>query len=386
MPSIQMRSARTAHQGEAAAAEDLLSQLGSFTPKLVTLFASRDRDHTALNRALRERLPKGTRLIGASSAGEIDNQGMHFGGAVLSGLAGDFDVGIGMAEGLSVDATGAGTIATTQALSELGIRPGDTNPRKCVGIVIDDGFRYKKEELLLGILEKNQSLVLVGGGASDREQDPAKQSALVHVDGKVSTDAALVAILRTDAPWAAMRSHWYEPTGQLVRITKVDDSHLRVIEIDGKPAAQRYAEILGVGVDDLEYGKPHGFGARPTALKVGREYFIRAPWKPLPDDSILFANLVEEGAEYEIMRRGDMVAMTKRFFEEDVPRRVQSPQAALLFHCSGRTWLADAAGEREKLAETFKLAPPCVGLNVYFEIYCGFSINNTLTSVVFGAS
>jgi len=27
-------------------------------PKLVTMFASRDRDHIALNRAMRERLPK----------------------------------------------------------------------------------------------------------------------------------------------------------------------------------------------------------------------------------------------------------------------------------------------------------------------------------------
>jgi hypothetical protein len=381
-----MRNARSAKTDEAAAAEDMLAQLGSFTPKLVTLFASRNRDHAALNRAVRERLPKGTRLIGASTGGEIDNHGMHFGGAVLAGLAGDFDVGVGLAEGLTTDATGAGTAATTHALSELGIRPGEANPRKCVGIVIDDAFRYKKEELLLGILEKNQNMVLVGGGAADREQDPAKQSALVHVDDKVVTDAALVAIIRTDAPWAAMRSHWYEPTGQLVRMTKVDDTHTRVLEIDGKPAAKRYAEVLGVEVDELEYGKPKGFGVRPTAMKVGREYFIRAPWKPLPDDSIFFANLVEEGAEYEIMRRGDMVGMTRRFFEEDIPRRVQSPQAALLFHCSGRTWLAEADGSRDKVAETFKLAPTCVGMNVFFEIYCGFSINNTLTSVVFGAS
>jgi hypothetical protein len=241
MPAIQMRTARTARSDADAAAEELVSQLGSFTPKLVTLFASRTYDHTALNRAVRERLPKTTRLIGASSAGEIDNSGMHFGGAVLSGLGGDLDVGIGLAEGLTTDAAGAGSAATTRAFEELGIRAAEANPRKCVGIVIDDGFRFKKEELLLGILDRNQSLVLVGGGASDGEQDPAKQSALVHVDGKVATDAALVAVVRTDVPWAALRSHWYEPTGQVVRITKVDDAHLRVIEIDGQPAAKRYA-------------------------------------------------------------------------------------------------------------------------------------------------
>jgi hypothetical protein len=38
------------------------------------------------------------------------------------------------------------------------------------------------------------------------------------------------------------------------------------------------------------------------------------------------------------------------------------------------------------LSRTFASAPPCVGLNVHFEIYCGFHINTTLTSLVFGRS
>ena len=29
-------------------------------------------------------------------------------------------------------------------------------------------------------------------------------------------------------------------------------------------------------------------------------------------------------------------------------------------------------------------APPCAGLNVNFEMYCGFAINTTLTALVFG--
>src|SRR5262249_60006787 len=86
---------------------------------------------------------------------------------------------------------------------------------------------------------------------------------------------------------AALRSHWYVPTGQTVRITKIDETAKRALEIDGQPAARRYADLLGVGVDDLEFGKPRGFAVRPTALRVGREYFIRAPWKPLDAGSIL---------------------------------------------------------------------------------------------------
>ncbi len=386
MPSIQMRSARSAHADEEAAAEELVSQLGAFRPKLVTLFASRGRDHTRLNRAVRSRFPKGTRLIGASTAGEIDNEGSHSGSVVLSGLAGDFDVGIGLAEKISGDAARVAGLATARAFDELGLHARDANPKRCVGIVIDDGFRYRKEELLMGILEKNQSLVLVGGGASDHERDPAKQSALIHVDGEVVTDGALVAFVRTEAPWAALRSHWFEPTGQKLRITRVDESALFALEIDGRPAAKRYAELLGVELADLDFMGSKGFSVRPTALKVGREYFIRGPWYPTPEGTIRFANLLDEGAEYEVMKRGDMVKMTQQFFDEVVPSRVQSPQAALLFNCSARAMLVRANGLDEGMNAAYAHAPTCAGFNVNFEIYCGFAINSTLTSVVFGAS
>ncbi|MGZ3461502.1 MAG: FIST N-terminal domain-containing protein, partial [Archangium sp.] len=213
MARVKMQTARTTQSDPVAAAEDLLRQLqGGETPRLVTLFASRDRDQAALNRAVRERLPKGTRLVGATTAGELDNRGIYSGSVVLGALSGDFEVGLGLGTGLSVDAVGAGATAMKRAAQDLGVRQSDIDSRQYVGLVIDDGFRYKKEELLLGILDKNQTLVLVGGGAADHEPDPARQSALLHVDGEVATDAVLVALFKTNAPWAALRSHWYLPT------------------------------------------------------------------------------------------------------------------------------------------------------------------------------
>jgi hypothetical protein len=386
MAQVKMQSARTTLSEPVAAAEDLMRQLGGAVPKLVIMFASRDRDQHALNRAVRERLPEGARLVGATTAGELDNQGIHVGSVVLSALSGDFEVGLGLGTGLSVDAVGAGAAAIKRACEELGVRQQDLDPRRYVGLVIDDGFRYKKEELLLGILEKSQTLVLVGGGAADHEQDPARQSALVHIDGEIAGDGVLVALFKTSAPWGALRHHWYQPTGEQLVVTKVDESHTRALEIDGKPAAQRYAELLGVGVEDLEFGKPKGFAVRPTAVKVGREYFIRAAWKPLPDGSILFANLLEEGTEMELMKIGDPAGMMRQFFQEELPRRVQNPQASLLFHCSGRMWYAGATNAVTELADTLRFAPPAAGMNVHFEIYSGFHINTTLTVLAFGAN
>jgi hypothetical protein len=381
-----MVHARTAERDAGPAAEELCRQLGGAKAKLVVVFASRDRDHVALNRALRERLPKDVRILGASTGGEIDRDGMHAGTVVAAALTGDLEVGLGLGRNMSADAASAGEAAVRAAAQELGARPEDLGSRKYGAIVIDDGFRYRKEELLLGVMAMNQALIAVGGGASDAEPDPAKQSAIVHVDGEVATDAVAVALFRTEAPWAALRSHSYAPTGQTLRITKIDGTAKRALEIDGRPAAARYAELLGVGIDELEFGKPKGFALRPTALRVGREYFIRGPWKPLDDGSILFANMLEEGSELELVHDTGIVESTRRFLETELPARVPSPRAALFFHCGGRVWYAAATGRLEELGRAFQVAPPCIGFNVFFEIYCGFHINTTLTALAFGAS
>lgn len=385
MPSVNLATARTTTADPEKAAEELCQSLGGITPKLVTLFASRDRDHVALNKAIRKRLPQ-ARLLGATTGGEIDREGIHRGSVVLGAFTGDFDVGIGLGKELSTGAVVAGERAIARACDELGAPADQLASKKYVAVVVDDAFRFKKEELLLGIMSKNQGLVAVGGGASDHENDPAKQSALVHVDDEVTTDAVAVVLFRTDAPWAALRSHWYHPTGKTMRITKVDPTATRALEIDGQPAAKRYADLLGVTPDDLEFGKPKGFAIMPTALRVGREYFIRAPWKPLEDGSILFANLLEEGTELELVKMGDPVGDTKRFFETEIPAKVPNPQAGIMFHCSGRYWYAQSTDTVGTLGRAFGTGPNVVGLNVHFEIYCGFHINTTLTSLVFGRS
>lgn len=386
MAKIHIHSARTDNEQPAQAAEELVKQLGDSNPKLVTLYATRAYDHRALNAAVRARLPKSTRLIGATTSAPIDNTGMHFNGAALGALTGDFEVGLGIGHGLSVDAMSAGNQAISRAREELGVRPVDIDTRHYVGCVIDDGYRYKKEELLLGILEKNPSLLLVGGGASDHEQDPAKQMALVHLDGEVAGDAAVLALFRTDAPFAALRHHAYMPTGRTLTITKLDDTQKRVLEIDGKPATQRYAELLGISIDELDYPNQKGFGGFSLALRVGREYFMRSPWFPNADGSILFANLLQEGTELELMRLGNMAESTVKFFQEELPRRVQSPQCVLLFNCTGRVWLSQAAGTVDQLSDSFKSAPPAIGMNAWFETYCGFHISSTLTMLAFGAN
>jgi len=385
MASVTLKYGRSSKTDEADAIEDVLEQLGPVDPKLVTLFAARDRDHAALNAKLRERLPAGARLLGASSAGEITREGVAFGSIVVAALEGDLEVGLGLGSGLENDALRAGGDAMKSACEQLGTTPNAVDTSSHVGVVIDDGYKNKKEELLMGALGQNQGILLVGGGASCPEMDPAKQSSVIHVDGEVADDCVAIAMIKTSAPFAALRHHAYSPTEERMVITEVSDDGYRALTIDGKPAAAHYADVIGVKPEELPFGMPTGFSDRPLAMRVGREYFMRSPLTPLPDGSVLFANLIEEGAEYELMKLGDQPSAMKQFWTEEVPRRVRNPQSALLFHCNGRQFVAMQQGSAEALSAAFATAPPSAGLNVQFEMYCGFHINTTLTTLVFGS-
>lgn len=383
MARVDLVAARTTETDADRAADDLARALDAdaVPPKLLVFFASRDRDHVALNDALRRRMP-GTRLVGASCARQIDAAGQHTGSIVASALRGDVDVGLGAACRIGVEPVRAGTDAMLAACRDLGVAPEDLSKRH-VGMVITDGYGGRKEELLLGAMEPNSALILVGGGACDESlTDP---SSIIHVDDRVLADAAAIVIFQTDARWAALRSHWYRPTGRRVTITKIDAACLRALEIDGKPAAQRYADLLGVEPAELTFGTPRGFARSPTGILVGREYFLRSPHMPLADGSILFANLLEEGMELELMEADDLAGSTRRFLAEEVPARVGEPTAGLFFSCAGRRWFTDAVGQTGAVSRTFGSAPWAIGMESWYEIYCGFTLNATLSALVFGA-
>jgi hypothetical protein len=382
MATVRLQNASSPSRSPEAAAEEVLTVLGSFVPKVVLGFIPGPWDQRAYHAALRARLPKPVHLITSSTGGEITNQGLVTEQMVIGALGGDLDVAVGYATGLARDAAKAGSVAIEMAAQRLGTRVANLD-RHHGAVVIDDGFKMKKEELLLGVLEKNQGLVLVGGGASGYEF--MKGAGIIGVDGEVFADGVVTMLFRSTAPWAAFRSHWYEATGQRTRLTKVDIAARRIIELDGQSAGRRWAEIAGVPPEHLTFANPEQFLRWSMAMRVGREFFLRSIAKRMDDDTLDSANMMQEDLELEVMRAGDIIASTRRFFAEEIPRRVANPTAALLFDCGARKLYAQLLGKLPELSATFASAPIAAGFTCQFETYCGFMVNSTLTALVFGS-
>jgi hypothetical protein len=382
MAKVRFESATSSSTSPEQAAEETLTTLGSFPAKVVFGFIPGPFDHRAYHQALHERLPKDTHLVTSSTGGELTTGGYLTNHLVLGALGGDLDVGIGWGTGLSRDAAHAGSSAIDRAAKSLGMKVADLD-RHYGAVVIDDGLKMKKEEMLLGVLEKNQGLVLVGGGASSYEF--MQGEGWMGVDGEVFTDGTVTALFKTLAPWAALRSHAYEPTGQRVRVTKFDSETRRILEFDGKPAGARWCELANLPPENLHLTHmDHMKWA--LAMKVGREYFLRAVVHAADADAVESTSLLQEDQELEVVTVGNIVESTRRFFREEVPRRVRNPSAALLFDCGARRFYAMMHGKLDELGTVLSSAPPSAGFTVSFETYCGFMISSTLTSLVFGSN
>lgn len=320
-------------------------------------------------------------MISSSTCTSITNEGYDKDRVVVGLLGGDLDVGIGWGTQLDKDALSLGTNIIEKAAQELGVRVSEMDRKKYGAIVIDDGSRMKKEELLLGVLEKNQSLIVAGGGAKVEQHG---KPGWMGVDGEVFTDGALALLFHTDAPWAASRYHSYQPLGKRVRITKIDEVRNRIVEFDGEPAAQRWAKLLGVPSEHLTFECLTEVIKWGLALRVGNEYFMRALQKAQDSNELMTSHWIQEGQEFELMREVDTATDTREFLSNTIRGRVSNPTCALFFDCTARKMVADIKGETGALSAAFSAAPPCLGAIVYYESYCSFMVGGTLTSFVFG--
>ena len=380
MATVTLESGTSELLDPAAAADEALAHLGGTTAQVVLGFVAGERDHRAQHAALRERLPKGTRLVTSTVAATVTNAGYRESSLVVGALSGDLEVGIGSGTGLGRDPSKLGADCVANAARELSVRPEDMD-RSFVGVVLDDGSRMKKEEMLLGALERNQGLVVVGGGATKNEYG---QAGFLGVDGEVFDDGALLLLFRTKARWAALRHHAFEPTGQRVRVTKFDGATSRILELDGEPAALRAAKLFDIPPEHMEMRNVPELLKVMFALRVGREFFLRFAFKD-DTNALVSVNWLQEGQELELMRRGNMLTAAQRFMDAELSNRIASPTAALFFDCAARKVSATLGGVVDGVGGTFGAAPPCVGGVVHHESYCGFMVSGTLTALVFGA-
>ena len=106
-----------------------------------------------------------------------------------------------------------------------------------------DGLFGHEEQLAHALQEGLGDLPLIGGSAGD---SMSFASTYIYRDGEFASGSAVLALFTTPLPYMEFKTQHFEPTDERLVVTEADPDERVVGEINGLPAAEEYARMLGV--------------------------------------------------------------------------------------------------------------------------------------------
>jgi hypothetical protein len=242
---------------------------------------------------------------------------------------------------------------------------------KYVGIILTDGLSCAEEQIIDRIGDLT-NVFFVGASAGD---DLKFAKTWVYADGEVYTDAALLILMKPFVRFDFIKTQSFAQKSEHLVPTRVDESSREVIEFNGIPAAQAYAQALGVKKAQLE----NRFMLNPVGLMINGEPFVRSPQR-LKGDTMGFYCKVSEGMTLKLLKSMDIVADTKAAVEKKLAE-MGKISGIINFHCILRTLELEKKKRTSDYAKIFSDIPT-IGFSTYGEAFLGH-INQTSTMLVF---
>jgi hypothetical protein len=372
--STSTATARSAQTDSALAASELVAGLGAADPTCIVFFAAHEHDGAVLGGALKGRFPR-ARVIGCSSNGEFCDRGYGKGGAVAIALGPDKVRRAAVALVSLADGVEAGVVRAAASLSrELGADLRELSPERYAGLALLEGATGREEEINAALGNVSPIVSFVGGSAGD---NITFSTTWVFADGEHGTDACALMVLELLVPHVILKTCNYVETEQTTTVTKV--SGRIVLELDGRPAAERYAELIGAAPDKLGFGD---FMAHPLGLMIDGEPWLRSGVKVVDGGGLFFACSMLEGTQFHLMKGVDLVEDARAKLAAAAAALGGPPGGAIFFNCAYRMIEAQVRGS-EAAYHALLSTLPHVGLHTNGESYIGH-INQTLTGLLLG--
>ncbi|WP_285600220.1 FIST N-terminal domain-containing protein [Kineosporia sp. NBRC 101731] len=349
--------------------------LAGRTAAAVLYFASSSYAPEDLAGPMAENFPEAA-VLGCSTAGEFTNDEHLTGG--ISAIALPVEI-LGRVAAVLGDLTEDPVKGMDRAITELetawGTPMRDLATASHVGFALIDGLHGDEEMVNERLGNAAPMLDFVGGSAGD---DLAFDQTWVAVGDRISHHGVALLLCQTKVAFRVVKTCSLEPSGVTLRITKADLQSRTVQEIDGRPAAQVYAEALGLEESALDASV---FLAHPLGLMIDGQAWIRSPQQADGNGGLHFYSQIVEGTEVEMMRGTDLLLDTRKVLDT-ARQELGGAHSAVLFNCILRRLEMDAKNLHPGFLEGLS-GLPTAGFHTYGETWLGH-INQTLTGVIFG--
>lgn len=345
----------------------LLQALAPASPGLVLIFASNAQRLAPLSQALAPGLPKGCRIVGCSSAGEIGPQGYCINTVTAIAFPRSSfrsDVCILRQQD---------QIPVSRWMSELRqFRTGFAADmrRASFGVLLADGTA-RHEDVLVATLDATVPGVPVVGGSSADGLRFGRTCQVV--DGEEYPNSAIFLLIETDFAVAEVAFAHFSATLRRAVVTAADPQNRTILELNAEPAAEEYARLAGLVPSRLT---PADFARHPLLLRMGRRNHVRAIRGVTPEGGLELMCAIEAGT---ILRLGRVEGLTQGF--ADTVAGLPRPPAMILgFDCILRRLALERAGLMRDMSELF-VRCKVAGFNTYGEQHSGMHVNQTFVGM-----
>ncbi len=345
---------------------------------LVLFFCSSAHDLDALAAEM-NRLFVGVQVVGCTSAGEMGPLGCQDGSLSGASFSGDGCVAVSGRIGfLQHFEMGQGQALAQGLMQRMESLAPDADADNCVALLLIDGMSKREEPVTRSLQNALGRWPLAGGSAGDGLDFGHTQ---VFCDGAFHVDSAVLVLLKPNAPFKLFKTQHFVATDERLVVTDADAANRIVREINGLPAAEEYARILGLAVGDLDPGR---FAAWPVVVMIDGTNYVRSIQKANADGSLTFFCAIEDGLVLRVAKGVDLQTNLAEVLAQ-VQADVGPLQLLLVFDCILRKLEIAQCGLTPAVAQTLQ-ACQAVGFNTYGEQFNGVHVNQTLVGLAIGSA
>ncbi len=373
-PHIRTAQSRATDAGQAA--REFHAAVAQPDMELAIFFCSSEYDLEALAREMKS-LFADVPVVGCTTAGEIGPDGycQHS----LSGAsfpAGSCTVVTGHLDALQQFGMTDGQAFAQDLMQRLETRVPTADARNSFAFLLIDGLSLREEPVTRALQYSLGKLPLFGGSAGD-----GLRFARTHVyhDGRFHTDSAVLVLVTTSLPFKLFMTQHFVAGDERLVVTEANTTYRIVREINGRPAAEEYARVVGLRVRDLD---PTRFATSPVVVMIEGLEYVRSIQKVNPDGSLTFYCAIEEGLVLRIAHGLDLVQNLEQTFER-IRAEIGPPHLVFSCDCILRSLEIGQSGLQDQVAEIFR-RNNAVGFNTYGEQFRGVHVNHTLTGIAIG--
>ncbi|MFA6314160.1 MAG: FIST N-terminal domain-containing protein, partial [Sterolibacterium sp.] len=321
---VRIRTGQSCAVDAATAVGEFFAAVNQPAMALVVFFCSSEYDLAVVSAEMNRHFT-GVAVIGCTSAGEIGPAGYLDHSLAGFSLPGGACIAVTERLDRLQDFDGSAGYALAHDLAQqLDDRAAGLD--NSFALLLIDGLSMREEPVTQAFQAGLGLIPLVGGSAGDNLR--FARTWIFH-GGAFHNDAAVLALVATRFPLKIFKTQHFVCGEERLVVTEADPATRTVREINGMPAVDEYARLVGKTAAELD---PTAFAAVPVVVVIDGTDYVRSIQKANPDGSLTFYSAIDEGLVLRIARGVGLVENLKYAFD-GLRAEVGPPQLVIACDC-----------------------------------------------------